>query len=595
MRFLLASALLLGLCYACAPAAPALHEEIRSLLEGSWERDADLGSPELITRLVSPVPEAAATDERRAALIGAPPQRVRFEVRRSSEAQLTLATALDESAAACSGEVLFRVSWNGAVAFEETHRTTDAAGWREHSLDISSGGVLELETLWSGTGTPALAAVGGLKVQTSAPTRPAPESAANIVLIVIDTLRADALGTYGGADNPTPNIDALAAGGTVFTRVQAPTPWTSPSTASLLTGLSPPEHGLGFDQAQYLPDDLRTLAEVLRAGGYECGGFSANPLISKTLNFHQGFDVFEEFPWAHADTVVGAALKWWQTERTAPAFLYLHITDPHDPYEPDPDLRAEFAVDAVVDWATETRGLRRRMFTEEAGHFTELEAKLSQLYRAEVRGVDRSLRPLFVAAGASTLLALTADHGEEFLDHGLFGHGHQLHDSTTHVPLIIRGPGVAAGRREERRELVSVAGTLLELAGVVDGGFAGARDLFEPGETAVRFSTRRGYMQREAGWEFVGPTYGVIAGGWRLHWAPAFRERSEERLELFDLDRDPLAQKSLAQTEVETARVLRAIARDWLQAADPVRLPTGQEELKLLREIGYLSDEEDDR
>jgi len=592
-RICLLSALLVNA--ACAP-EPQPFEEVSSLLEGRWTQDTDIGAPELVTRLVSPVPEIAAGDERRPAIVGAPPQRIRFDLRRQASARLEVATGLDASAADCSGEVLFRISWNGRLMAEETQRCGDASelAWRNHTLDVSSGGTLELETFWIGSGVPPLAAFGELRVSRAARAAAPPELAPDIVLVVIDTLRADALGTYGNGADPTPNLDALGERGAVFTRVFAPTPWTSPSTASLLTGLSPPEHGLGFDQAQYLPDSLRTLAEVLRAAGYDCAGFSANPLVSRTLNFDQGFGVFEELPWAHADAVVGAALEWWSSDREAPAFLYLHLTDPHDPYVPDADLRAAFAADVQVDWDTETRGLRRRMFTEERPALEALAGNLERLYEGEVRGVDRSLGPLFQALGTDALLVVTSDHGEEFLDHGLFGHGHQLHDATMHVPLILAGPGVYRNRREERRELVSVGGTLLRLARVPRVGFAGPGDLFDTGVAPVYFSTRRGYMRAED-WKFVGPTYGVISGRWRLHWAPPFPGRLDSRWELFDLERDPDARRNLAAKEPEVLESLRAMASSWSEAGDPPRLPTGQEEIRLLREIGYLGGEEDGR
>ncbi len=314
------------------------------------------------------------------------------------------------------------------------------------------------------------------------------EPRANVILIVVDTLRADHLSLAGYARPTSPRLAEYARRGVYFDRFHSHSSWTRSSVATLLTSLLPGEHGV-VSSAQTLSPSLETLPERLRFVGYRTLAFVANPQIHPALGFDQGFERFFELyrlsihpglivpddvaASASDAEVLARAFSVLREERTSPYFAYVHLLDPHGPYSPEAADAAEFSVPGY-----------RGPITGSIADFANLTvappgpddlAQFEGLYDAEIRGTDRDLGVFLDALDRDGLLAnthvlVTSDHGEEFLEHGGTGHGRKLHEEQIHVPLLWIGPGIPQGRIvHQLAGLIDLAPTLLDVLGVGKG------------------------------------------------------------------------------------------------------------------------------
>ena len=335
--------------------------------------------------------------------------------------------------------------------------------------------------------------------------------AERIVLVTVDTLRADHVGAYGGPV-ATPAIDALAREGVLLSDACTPTPSTGPAHASLLTGLHPWRHGV-VDNAVALDRGVPRLASKLREGGFATAAFVASYVLDARFGFAEGFDAYsfeptEEYVWrgsrrgrfsARADAVVEAAMHWITAHAGERFFVWIHLFDPHTPYRPPP----EYALprDAAVD-------LEGKRLPPQVRGLGEL-ADLIRAYRGEVRFVDAQLGRLverlrMLALLDGTALVVTSDHGEGLGDHGLLEHGANLHDELVRVPLVVRGPGLAAGvRLPGPAQLEDLAPTLLAWAGATPPGGLDGVDLgpwlagrAERSPRAAVLGRRKGYPSK---------------------------------------------------------------------------------------------------
>ena len=325
----------------------------------------------------------------------------------------------------------------------------------------------------------------------------------NVLLVSIDSLRPDHLHCYGAEHDTSPVIDALARDGTRFQTVVSPSSWTLPAHLTLLTGLPPERHGV-VDDATRLRGDALFLTEVLWQAGYTTAGFVSAPYLDAMYGFSQGFDLYDDYSIAkrsfeasqHGSTsplllgIFDAWLERWNADgRERPFFAFLHMWDVHYDYTPpppydtmfDPDYRGsvtgeDFELGTQVHVGMDPRDL----------------AHVVALYDGEIRYTDHYLGLVLERLRAlgildQTIVVVTADHGDEFLEHGRKGHKQALYDESILVPLIIRYPGtVPAGRVvNEQVRLMDVGPTILTLAGLprpADFGAAGtgpyaARDL----------------------------------------------------------------------------------------------------------------------
>ncbi len=417
-----------------------------------------------------------------------------------------------------------------------------------------------------------------------------------VVLIVVDTLRADALSCHG-AEIPTPHLDALAEDSVVFDQARSPAPWTLPAMASLMTGASPKVHRVD-DAHAALPDSWPTLAEQFREAGYRTGAVGRNRFLVDR-GFHQGFQDYDLFPRPrieqplgsalpfvarralarHASTeqLVDRAIDWISAEREHDFLLWLHLLDPHQPYTPPPD--------ALAEWTDAGRiGLSFDLLDEvRDGTFAptgdEIE-RIRALYLEEVRLVDAHVGRLLhhledLDLYDDALIVLTSDHGEELWEHGGYEHGHTLYEELLHVPLLVKHPGAArTGRDDTLTSLEDVAPTLLELCGLPTTHGAGRQR---------HFATANLYGP---------PLDSVLHDGLKL-----IHDTEAGQYELYDLRIDPGETDDLAEARPEDVfhgrgmmadhEVRTAAAADQLgRSATSVELDPGAREQ--LRELGYV-------
>jgi len=300
---------------------------------------------------------------------------------------------------------------------------------------------------------------------TSEPRRP------NIVLYVVDTVRADRLGVYGYEKPTSPRLDAFAAGAVLFENAYAQSSWTRPAVASLFTGLLPPAHRT-VGRRSVLPEDALTLAEILAANGYEGMGLVRNPNVSRTFGFAQGFARFRSEDRERDETMLDRVRPWLDGRQNAegPFFLFLHAIDPHGPYDPAPEFEEMFEAGGAPEHYRTVRYLLRLNRGEVEPEPGTAEA-LSRLYDAEVAQNDRAFGELLDELGArgmdeDTAVIYVSDHGEEFQEHGRWEHGLSLYEEVLRIPLVMRLPGVPPRRVEAPAQHVDILPTLLGYLGI---------------------------------------------------------------------------------------------------------------------------------
>ncbi len=309
----------------------------------------------------------------------------------------------------------------------------------------------------------------------------------DVIVVLADTLRADRVGVCGGPPGLTPFLDRLAASGAVFTNAYSTSSWTNPAVASLFTSrYSSQHHVTRFDSK--LADDEVTLAERVAAGGWWTLGMVANFRLAAAAGYGQGFAAWEvhvegsrgkvrakriaEDTLTFYDRFFAPARTTRWTRRTRPVFFYLHFMEPHSPYDPLERLRRRVA-GPPPPGVSDAEANARLVDITRWGDLSNAEvARLARLYDAEVAELDLWLERLFAGLRARGLLehaivVVTADHGEEFREHGDLLHGRALYEESVRIPLIVTGPGVPAGRVVTQEvSLVDVAPTLLALLGL---------------------------------------------------------------------------------------------------------------------------------
>lgn len=437
-----------------------------------------------------------------------------------------------------------------------------------------------------------------------------------MVLVTLDTFRADRIGAYGAEGVSTPALDALAGEAVLFENATAPMPLTVPSHLSILTGRYPREHGV-VNHGMALPDEEVSLAETLRDHGYRTGAFVAVTLLSPEAGADQGFERFSgpQGQQRPASSVVSEALAWVATvPADEPYFLWVHLFDTHLPYAPPPAWRSEALAASEGRWPS----LHWRHFERAAQrHGGDVPAAMlehaKRLYDAEIEYTDHWVGKLLEGLRGrgrwrDSAVAVTADHGECF-DNGIyFEHADCLFQGAVRVPLFVAWPGrPRAGERvSAQASLVDVAPTLLEAAGLpplpgqsgVDLGELGAapperavlvQHPLYVGRDAAKRESRHSVIESVAGVprrpaRVSDPQVGVVTPEWKYLWS-----RSGE--ELYHLGREPDEATNLAAERARIRGRLRRALRDLL-AGHPARPLVHQEMSEELREaleaLGYL-------
>jgi arylsulfatase A-like enzyme len=325
----------------------------------------------------------------------------------------------------------------------------------------------------------------------------------NIVVYLIDALRADRVGCYGYGRNTTPRIDEFASSALLFSGAQAQTSWTRTAVASIFTGLLPQQHG-AIDKKDALPEAATTVAELLSGAGYESAAVVANGNISQIYGFSQGFSYYKFLQEVEigehvvrSEDVNASVFSWLDDARgSQPFFLYVHTVDPHLPYAPPPAIRETFAP-GVDDPSIGSVESVNKIAADRSLVTPRLVEQLSNLYDGEIAANDATFGELLDGLEQrglteNTVIVVLSDHGEEFFDHQGWSHGNTLHAEMLDVPLIIRVPGVAPRTIPEIVQHVDIFSTLVDLAGleVPPGTFGRSARPLWAGDSAVEWTDR---------------------------------------------------------------------------------------------------------
>jgi arylsulfatase A-like enzyme len=423
----------------------------------------------------------------------------------------------------------------------------------------------------------------------------------NLIVVLVDTLRADRLGVYGYERDTSPNVDAFARESVLFTSSRSQAACTYPSVNSILTSRSP-NFFLGQPgQALGIPAGIPSIAEILRERGYRTVAVSGNPVVARTPNrknptggFGRGFEVFhEECHWRPAACLNRVAREHLRKEGDdRPLFLYLQYIDPHDPYRPPAHHRRRFARggsdkrfvrrgDPTPIAETIYSGARDRGVTPaDLRH-------LSDLYDEEIAYFDSELPALLAAIREAGLLedsivVFTSDHGEDFLEHGHIKHCRTVFDTSIRTPLILRIPGVEPRTIAAPVENLDIVPTLLDYAGIDAAGFSfegrSLRPLIESrGEGPPRHQFASQAMFRSAS-----------DGRFKL-----IHDLRAGRFWLYDLAADPKETADILRRERRSFHHLRETMTAWLartegEGAAGESIRKAEEAEAKLRALGYL-------
>ncbi|HYG63225.1 MAG TPA: sulfatase-like hydrolase/transferase [Thermoanaerobaculia bacterium] len=395
---------------------------------------------------------------------------------------------------------------------------------------------------------------------------PASARGADVILITLDTLRADTLGFAGHPRAATPVLDRLAAAGRVYTDAHAHNVVTLPSHANILTGRYPYQHGIRDNSGFTLPASVPTLGTMLRQAGYRTGAFVAAYPLDSRFGLDQGFDLYDDdYPRGsnpadfvvaerRGDQVIAPALRWWRSQRGHRRFLWVHLYDPHAAYAPPEPFASRFRDNPYL------------------GEVAATDSFLAPL-----------LQPLLGGKEPPALVVVTSDHGEALGEHGELTHGLFAYEATLKVPLVLWGAGVRPGKDTRPARHIDIVPTVLGALGVKSPSGLPGRSLLGPAS-----QTDTSYFES-------------LSTALNRGWAPLRGTLRERRKyielplpELYDLARDPGEQKNLFGEERRAANALRQALPEesvW----PPRKGQVSPEEEARLRSLGYMTGDAGDK
>jgi arylsulfatase A-like enzyme len=413
--------------------------------------------------------------------------------------------------------------------------------------------------------------------------------AKGVLLVSIDTLRRDHVGAYGYGPPTTPRLDALARESVFCEDAVSPSSWTLPAHLSMLTSVDPGAHG-GVDMSHGFNHRVPTLATLLRQAGFATQAVTSHLYVSAVYGLDDGFDHLDFHQDRKATDVADRAMDALDRIGDRPFFLFLHFYDPHWHYEPPENTRKIFdtTYTGTITGRLQDFSHRDRKSVSPADL-----AHLIALYDGEIRYVDDELGRVFDHLRArgldrGTLVFLTSDHGEEFLEHGSWEHQKTLYEEVVRVPLFFRGPGVSARREPSPATLLDVAPTVLAWAGVPAPGQMQGRSLL------ARGPDREGYGETD---HTVDRTHKLFLRAGAKRWKAILTLDPEgagvRGEEWYDLSVDP-GESRRGSPPAATAEAMRRVARERWNAAR--RLGAGApavnltpEQRERLRALGYVS------
>ena len=429
----------------------------------------------------------------------------------------------------------------------------------------------------------------------------------NVIVYLIDTLRADHLGCYGYSPSPSPALDAFAKDAVLFQDVSAQSGWTKPATASIWSSQWPWRHRVQ-DFADKLPADVPWLPEILQRAGYQTAGICTNNLAGPDFGYDRGYDSFRIMPKGTSEYAQAETLKWLETRRkSGPFFLYVHTIDPHAPYMHSSRYRGRTRAEAEpLD--TEPRALTEAAFVKKlrGESFQELKPRVDQLladYDYEIANNDRSFGQLIDWLKQhqlydQTMIVVVSDHGEEFLEHGHVGHLNSLYQELLHVPLLVKFPGNAgAGTRvAETWQQIDIAPTILRVCGLsAPAEFQGRAYGDADGTRDALFSVQAGrvVLPNQAVYQkpIFTSAHGIRQGSWMYQRVLAGAAGQCEPEELYDLSSDPLQQHNLVHSDAGKSLSLSLLLEPLFQLTAQ-ELPKSDEAnrklLEMLRSLQYV-------
>jgi len=473
-------------------------------------------------------------------------------------------------------------------------------------------------SLWTSAGRAWLAAlVAPLGLLAGCPGPPS--NLPDVLLVTIDTLRADHLSFYGYERETTPHLAEWVDEATVFERCYTPLPLTDPTMSSIMTGLHPMRHGIRH-VGQKLSPRISTLAEMLESEGYQTAAFVSRSGLLQETTLGRGFGAgnfvggtvtrpdmsprqAEAERWQRrADSVTEATVEWLRANPARPRFVWLHYFDPHAFYDPPEEFRDRFVAGLAPSPAEDLRAWW--------GSVEDIGQTIAR-YDAEILTVDHFLAQVVSELKRqgrwdSTLVIVTSDHGESLGEHGYMDHGEWLYEEQIHVALLMRWPGhVPAGRRVPQLvRSIDIAPTVLDLVGLrgekaedwirgvdgrslvplLDGKESGSRLVFIESEGCPRAKDR--YLA--PGMDCYPPGVkgklrGVYDGRWKLIVTP---RRGDRLIELYDVANDPEERTNLAAEEPERVREMMA-ALDTFWSRGATKAGVDVELTEQLRALGY--------
>jgi arylsulfatase A-like enzyme len=519
-----------------------------------------------------------------------------------AEATLTLASIRLESGADLALDITLRRDRHADVPLASVRRAQDSV---QLEMPRGTGPIgLRFETVNDGAAEPggrvSIArpqVVVARKARFPSPPTTLPEPAEagvgssrpNVILYLVDALRADHLGCYGSDRAVSPRLDEFAAEATVFEDAVAQSSWTKAAVASIFTGVWPPSHGVNGPHDR-LPDDLSTMPELLRNGGYRTAAVVGNAYVGRSFGFDRGFEHFEFLKHTVGDSsVIHSRVTRWmdQLSPAEPFFLYVHTIDPHAPYAPPDEFRRRFADDVgnpEVGGVSTVRALARG----ERSASRQMADDLQALYEAEIAFNDfnfgrlvRELREreLF----DNSLIVFVSDHGEAFGEHGAWTHGLDLHDESLRIPLVIRFPrGRNAGSRVRHTvQQADLLPTVLAAAGLTGHDELDGDDLApfvdQPMNRAVYcyldYWGRRGAAVLSDQWKLIRPLSEDFGFG----------------AQLFDRAGDPHERRNLAaDLPVRTGFLDTLLRRNLARLRPPMEVDIDAHTRSELEALGYI-------
>jgi arylsulfatase A-like enzyme len=449
----------------------------------------------------------------------------------------------------------------------------------------------------------------------------------NVVLIVVDTLRADHLGVYGYDRNTSPNVEKLAEEGIVFHRAYAPVPKTTQSMSSIMTAFYPHKNGVR-SMVHTLDLNQKTLAEILREDGYTTSAFIRNAWIDRYSGLQQGFDYVDDLNRRMDELIVlqilygigilkprsdeaggctDNAITWLHKNKDRKFFMWLHYMDPHRPYNPPEPYDSSFDSGFEGEFTVNDNRVYKLLRFNTTLSENQVPHALA-LYDGEILYNDRQIGRFLSTLEEldlydKTMIIYTSDHGEAFGEHrAFFGHGAYLYDEEVRVPLIIKLPdSVDYGLVVEKPvNLVDVTPTILEVAGITfnSGGLDGVslvnmtQSLEDRGLVFAESAARSHDLERKYYSGVKGMWRMVVSWPWKLVLIP---HPDGDIIELYNLVEDPSERKDVSRIQVDITNQLESRLRDWM-SEDPEAGDSETRDVEItpdreavLRDLGYLA------